>query len=336
MPSREPDTRPITLVDIPLVKRLSDKGIILDTELGLTGYALAPNTTLLSSIFLPQRGLHTFVARSDKQTVVGQFRLKADDPNAHIVYVAPCLEDDAENTVWLHILDAMARESGRHGAHSLIAEVEEQSSLFTTLRAAGFAVYARQEIWRRERGEYILEADSVELTPETNTDAPGMYALLAAVVPGMLQQIAGPPNDLQRLVYRQDDRIMGFIAVSEGRHGVYLIPYLHPDMSRAAPAVLQAAVAYTSRATKVPVYVCIRRYQDWLQSALTTLQFESWLHQAVMVKHITAGVRHAEFEPLRQSEGVRSPIPPPNRYSSIVETHYQEYESNPNGTPDYR
>jgi hypothetical protein len=59
-----------------------------------------------------------------------------------------------------------------------------------------------------------------------------------------------------------------------------------------------AAAARAHRADKVPLYVRVRRYQEWLEHALTGLGFESWVQQAVMVRHIAAGIRHAAFAPL--------------------------------------
>lgn len=310
MPNREPETRTISLVDFPLVRRLSEKGTVLNSEMGLTGEVLNPNSTLLSSLLLPQRGLYTLVAKSETQQVVGQFRLRTDEPNAHITYIAPQLEDNVEDTAWLSILDGMAREAGRHGVHALIAEVEESSLLFETMRVANFSVYARQEIWRRAPGQYALQLPPAELTEETESDAMGLYALFCNTVPSLMQPIAAPPPDLQGLVYRKDDRIEGYVAVAEGKQGVYLIPYLHPDIHREAASVLEAAIQYTQRGQKVPIYVCMRRYQDWMRTALSELRFEPWLQQALMVKHITAGVRHPSFaQPRRAKEAAR--IAPP-------------------------
>jgi hypothetical protein len=62
----------------------------------------------------------------------------------------------------------------------------------------------------------------------------------------------------------------------------------------------------------VPVYVRVRRYQDWLDDALMQLGFDLCARQAVMVKHIAAGVRAAAFTPLSQRlEAVPSPAKPP-------------------------
>lgn len=292
------DTRAVTLVDIPLLKRLGDQGTVLNSELGLTRDARGPNSALLSSILF-SRELYTLVARADKQQVVGQFRYKAEELNAHIVYLAPRLDDVADDTPWLHILDAMAREAGKHGAHTLVAEVEETSHLFETMRTAGFAVYARQMIWRHEPFEEALPDPEIELTEVTEAEEISVTALICSMIPSMVQQVAAPPSDMRGLVYRKNGRIEGYVALTEGKYGLYIIPYLHQDIRAEAHRVLAAAIRLCERAARVPVYVCVRAYHSWLDSAMEKLGFEPWVEQAVMVRHIAAGVRHAQFAPVR-------------------------------------
>lgn len=294
----EPDARTISLVDIPLVWRLSENGTVLDSEVGLTRDARGPNSALLSSILFP-RGVYTLVARADHQRVVGQFRYRPDDTVAHIVYIAPPLVDDAEDTIWLRILDAMSREAGKHGATALVAEVETSSYLFETLRTARFATYARQTIWRHNPVTSVETDDSIELTEETSGDQMGIMALICSTVPTMLHQVAAPHSDMQGVVCRKEGRIEAYVAISEGKHGVYLIPHIHPDVMDQADVILKAAIARTAQAQKVPIYVSVRSYQSWLDNVMQQLGFEAWIEQAVMVKHIAAGVRYASFNRIK-------------------------------------
>jgi hypothetical protein len=91
------------------------------------------------------------------------------------------------------------------------------------------------------------------------------------------------------------------------------MPYLHPDVFSEAAAILAAAIDQASRShQRVPVYVSVRRYQDWLEDALVDLGFEPSTRQAVMVRHIAAGVRQAGFAPLSHKlESAPNPIKPP-------------------------
>lgn len=293
-----PDTRTVTLVDIPLLRRLSGGGTILDSETGLTRDARGAKSSLLSSILF-SRGIYTLVARSDAQQVVGQFRYRPGDSNAHIVYLAPSLDVETENTAWLHILDAMAREAGRHGAHAIVAEVEPDNHIFETMRMARFAVYARQTIWKHAPLKLKKEDGVVDLRLETPSDQIGVWSLINSTIPPMLQQITAPQNDVAGWVYRRNGTVEAYLSLTCGTHGIYVLPYIHPDVMHEAADILMTAIALTEQAHRVPVYVCVRSYQCWLHSILETLAFESWIEQAIMVKHIAAGVRSRAYDSLK-------------------------------------
>jgi hypothetical protein len=291
-----------TLVDVPLVRRLADKGMILDSELCYTRSVDGSRGGVLSSILLSQRaGVVTLVGKAEKQPVTGQFRVKVADHLAQIVYVAPYFDGEANDLAWLALLDAMSIEAGKRGATMLTAEVDEVSPLFVTMRQAGFAVYARQEIWRRERGERNtdnLPPLSGVLADETEDDTLDIQLLYANIVPRLVQPIAVPSPDSDGIVYRNNGRVQAYIAVSRGKYGTYLMPFMHPDvLGREAAAIIEGVIARldSDKADHTPVYVCVRRYQDWLADTLRDQGFMSWSGQAVMVRHIAAGVRQPAF-----------------------------------------
>lgn len=309
MPSRDTDIRAVTLVDIPLVRRLEEKSIILDCELNVTGDQHGALSTLLL-----QREVTTLVARSDKQQAAGQFRMRADDAHARLVYLAPAPDAMTDDTALLHVLDAMAREAGKQGAHALIAEVEESSPLFETMRTAGFAVYARQDIWRHEPITTPASPDLPLLSFATDDDENGILALFGAIVPGLVQPFALPAPDMDRLIYRTGDRIDACVIHSEGKNGIYVMPYIHPDLLSEASLILEAALRMIPRSSRLPIYICVRRYQDWIASALLDLHGTPVLQQALMIRHIAAGVRHPEFAPLPAGlESITRPVRP-HRY----------------------
>ena len=288
------ETHALKLIDLPLMLRLKQKAIVLDSELGLTGDARGQSSALLSSIVFP-RGLHTLLGQVDDKNAAAQFRYHAGDANAHIVYLAPALAEDEDDTIWLHMLDAMAEQAGKNGAGALVAEVELSHRLFETMRRAGYAVYSRQVIWRHEPVTRALSAAQLPITPESEADEMGIAALLACTIPGILQTVMGPSGDMGGLVYRKAGRVEAYIAWSEGKHGVYLMPYLHPEMLEEAPDIVAGCLARIERCRKLPVYVSVRGYQGWLENAMLDLGFTPWLEQAVMVKHLTAGVRQTSF-----------------------------------------
>ena len=295
MMQNQSDAHAMKLLDLPLMLRLKQNAIVLHSELGLTEDARGQSSALLSSIVFP-RGLHTLLAQLDEQNVVGQFRYRHDEQNAHIVYLAPTLEEHEDDSIWLHMLDAMAAQAGKTGALSLVGEVELSHRLFETMRRAGYAVYSRQVIWRCGPLDALPAPPAIRIQPETKADQTGVAALLGSTIPRIMQAILGPSTDMAGLVYRKDGKIEAYIAYSEGKHGVYVLPFVHPEVLDEAPDIIAAAWQQIERSRKLPVYVCVRGYQGWLENAMRDLDFDPWLEQAVMVKHLTAGVRQASFE----------------------------------------
>jgi len=294
------DTHIAGITDWPTVRRLVEQSVTLENESAFTADIQTTSGGLLGGIILPSRGLCTVISRDDlTPTVTGQLKLRVDTVNAHLTYLAPQRLPDADDTPWLHALDALAREAGKLRAHTLIAEVEEDSPLFATLRTAGYAVYARQQVWVRQ-GLATNMPSRFKLREEAQTDVGDVYALMNATIPKMVQSIALPPGDMPRLVYREGERILAYVAYSLGKRGVYVIPYLHPDILSDAAAVIDAALQMIAPSSKLPISVVVRRYQDWLNHAMERLGFGCSAEQAVMVKHITAGMRPAGFESLQK------------------------------------
>lgn len=313
------DIHAAKLVDLPFVRRLAEKGTILDSEMRCTRDIADPQSMLLSSI-LPQRNLYTLIGRAGRQRIVGQFRVRGDERVAQIVYIAPELEGQKRDTAWLNLIDAMAAEAGRRGVHMLTAEVDEDSPLFVTMRTAGFAVYARQELWRRDACP-LPELPAVDLSDGKEDDLGAIQSLYGNIVPRLVQPVAMPPEDSAGYVYRQDGRLQGYVAYSIGKTGVYVVPLLHPDiLYRDAKMILAGVLARVGRADRLPVYICVRRYQDWLEDALTELDFVPCQPQALMVRHIAAGVRQAAFTSLEHSlEVIPNIVRPPTSSSAKLE-----------------
>lgn len=314
MSSPETAIRHAKLTDLPLLHRLADSGLTLDTELACTrgGTALAA----LAVPLLRQCGIYTLVGRAQRLPVLGQYRLKADDHLAQLLAIAPpTTESDRADTAWLHILDAVTADAGRRGAHILTAEVDEGSPIFCTLRQAGFAVYARQELYRAISAAVLHAVAPLRgtLAEETDADAMDVQLLYANIVPRLVQPISVPSPDSTGIVYRCDGRIQGYLAVSSGRAGIYVVPFFHPDVpgSEAAAALASViALAGGSSASRLPVTVCVRRYQDWLEEPLAALGLTVAAGQAVMVRHIAAAVRQPQFARVTAQLGVVHALPP--------------------------
>jgi len=135
--------------DVGLVKTLADRGICLDSETGLT-QGNHPLQHALLAYLMPMAGAPTLIWRADgnHQAAFGQLRHRPGEGHARVLYIAPAAGDQAAG--WQHVIERLAVEAGERRAQNLIAEVNEKSPEFETLRQTGFAIYARQRIWRQE------------------------------------------------------------------------------------------------------------------------------------------------------------------------------------------
>lgn len=312
------DTHTLSLVDIPLVRRLSGSTMMLDTRIGCTAASAVQNSTLLASI-LPYTSRYTLVARANNQPAVGQFFITPDGQHARIVYMAPHLPANIPDDAWLLALDGMVREAGRHGAHTLTAEVDEGLPLFETMRHSGFAVYARQQLWYRPPGPPHMGLPEIAIEATSEQDMPGIISLYSRVTPRLLQQVGIPP-DHNGFLYREADRVMAYINVAEGRDGLYLMPYIDPAVLPIAEQIIAAAVLELPRIDRLPVTVRVRRHQGWLGAKLEDMGFEQHSKQAVMVRHIAAGVHTPGFTSVEEKVAT-SPTRPEHAPEICIATH---------------
>jgi hypothetical protein len=64
-------------------------------------------------------------------------------------------------------------------------------------------------------------------------------------------------------------------------------PFIHPD-TQDIPALLAGLLKTIPNRLSRPLYICVRSYQAWLESAIETLGAQPGPRQAVMVRHLAA------------------------------------------------
>ena len=294
------EARTFLLRDLPLVQRLKSQGISLDSESYLVRGLHTIEDAALSRLPLVDLGAPTLVVRYNGTPIIGQMRHSAGDTHAHIVFVSPTLTngyDDTLEAAWFHLLDALAAVAGQRGAHTIHAEVNENSIVFETLCQAGYASYAQQDIWRRDPAPPPDTSQIVVPRQATADDLPAIRRLHDRLVPALAQQ-ADPLPAPDGLIQMQDGRAAGYLAVRTGSRGIFLRPYLPPDDPALARGMVIAALAMLPGAAKTPVYCCVRGYQRWLGGLLEALGFKPWARQTVMVRHTVARIERPAFAPL--------------------------------------
>lgn len=310
MTTTEP--RLLTPLDLPLARRLIADRLPLDMCLLLTRGLPGLEELLLAAVPLTDRSTSTLILRSGNESYLGQFRFRADREAAQVTFLAP-EPSTADPHAWATLLEALAFEAGKRGAHLLNAEVDPEHPGFPAFRQAGFAVYSKQVILRRLPGA-TPAGEARLLRPATRRDTVGIMTLQTNTVPRLLQQADDlqPATEYRALVYEQGEQILAYLAIAEGRSGIVVKPYFHPEAYDRAPALVLAALAHLPRAAQVPVYLYARAYQDWLRGVLERMEFEAWAHQALMVKYTVVRVGRVQPVTLPELEANRLAPPVPD------------------------
>ncbi len=312
------EARAFTLGDLALVHRLKSRGISMDSESYLSRGLHTVGDATLSRLPFSNLGTPTIVVRCGDEQAFGQFRHRAGDPDSHIVFMSPAITENfsqVQEYLWMLLLDALSQAAGTRGAHNIHAEVDENSAVFELLRGAGFASYARQDIWRRNPAP-LPAPPAINLREATRHDKASILYLHGQIVPRLAQK-ADPAPLPNGLICMQDGRARAFIAVSKGNRGLYLKPYMLMDDSAIAPEIIGVVMSMLEQATRVPVFCCLRQYQSWLGSALEMWGFKPWARQTVMVKHTAARVEKPAFAQLPNMRGVTIHGGPSSHISTV-------------------
>lgn len=288
--------RPFDWRDFGLVRRLSETGVSFDSEAALTRGA-HPLQAAVLSFLAPGVGLPTYILKQEDNDAFGQIRYRSGAENAHLTFLGPCYE---QSQTWEPLLEHLCAEAASRGAHNLVAEVDENSAEFEALRKFGFAIYARQHLWRRETPlPPITAIVAPRLRPQSSADSIGISSLYVNIVPRLIHQVEPPPTRYGRgFVLEEDGELMAFFDVSRGPLGIWIQPYLHPSISNHANGLIADLLCRFTEGETVPIFVCVRSHQDWLRTPLTDLEFSPWAYQAVMVKRLAVRIAEPEFKPL--------------------------------------
>src|SRR5262245_15971488 len=212
--------------DVGLVKTLADSGVCLDSETGLT-QGNHPLQHALLSYLMPMAGAPTLIWRADGDHTAGfgQLSHRQGESHARVLYIAPLAE--ASTGGWLQLIERLAAEAGERRAQNLIAEVDEKSPESDALRQAGFAVYARQTLWKLASREAATKAsEQVAVRPAVRADTAGVNTLYSNVVPRLVQQVEPGPQHIERgYVLEDGGELVAFLDVRRGPQGIWVEPF---------------------------------------------------------------------------------------------------------------
>jgi hypothetical protein len=315
--------RPFDWRDLGLLRRARDHGLCLDSQLAFTR---GPNTlqTLLLDMITPGRSACTFVARPDEdhdRKAIGQILHHPGESHARISFIGPADAMSSPNID--RLLDVLSLAAGERGALHLIAEVDEESSIFEKIRNAGFAIYARQRIWRLEgKPDLNPTSRSTLWRSETEADEIAINHLYLNIVPALVQQVELPPRvDRGDFVHCNEDELLGYLDIERGPLGVWVDPYFHPAVENLDELLISFLERYNDN-QKRPLYFPVRSYQGWIGHALERIGFEPYSDQAVMVKRLAVLIRKPAIASLPAVEGTHPE--PTTPFAHIHPSHIKQ------------
>jgi hypothetical protein len=314
--------RPFGWRDLALLRSYLKRGLFLDsTRVLIHGTSSIPMGAFISFLG-PSTRMFTYRCDNTSQSgisIIGQLTYAMGASYARLSFLAP--EDAMEQPGLSELSDYMAAQMGRQGAFHILADVDESSQVFQLLHRAGFAIYARQRIWRLE-GQPVGEEDPVSWGACRSRDVIGVRSLYCNVVPGLVQQVEPlPKKNIKGVVHYQDGELLAFVELKYGRNGVWVQPFVHPDVEGFDRQLVHLLHDLPARGSR-PLYICVRSYQSWLESAIESMGAQPGPQQAVMVRHMAATRRVSQSNPLPAINGTRAETTAP--IARIEESQFME------------
>lgn len=297
--------RLLSLDDLIAVQRLQAYGIQLDLERA----ALWPHSPLQAALYshLPMTtiGADTIVLYSNDARAAGflQARGRLGRPEADIVFLAPSLDRDADAvSIWYRLLAECAHEIGSNGGQRLFAQVPCGNGIEEVFRQAGFAAYAREEIYRLDEWQQGLSKTN-QLRHQRARDGWNLLRLYTELTPRPVQIAEGMLSpegqggkmgdwwDQSRsagFILEVDGEVAGAVRVRRGRAAYWLRFGLHPQAQDQSDALLRGALSLLWAAPHRPIYCSVRDYESGMSNALERAGFKPAQTRSLLVKHTTA------------------------------------------------
>lgn len=301
--------RPLDILDLPFLTRYRNDVLPLDSAQLLTRGNPLGAAALLSYLD-PHRHIYTAVAAENGDSLMGQITLREEETSARLTFLAPA---ENVNELTLPLLDHLVAQAGEWGAFHLLAEVDEESPVFRSLRQAGFAMYAWQRVWKlpsatgSEKGSWRQAEDA---------DWPAIQSLYVQIVPALLHPVEIFPKQVTGLLCRSEGNLQAYVAVHSGPRGVWVQPLIPPDSGCVADqlaGLVNAVSGWRDRS----IYVCVRSYQAWLESVLEDLGAQAGPRQAVMVKRLAKTIKNLQTVPAMEKALAKAkPAAPISRMES--------------------
>lgn len=251
----------------------------------------------LMSYVNPARHIYSAVANGEDAFVLGGIIHTRDETFAKLYYLAPASQLD--HPLLPDLIENLSAQAGAWGAFHVIAEVNENSNAFASLRKAGFSVYAWQRMW--DMSESAGTGSGSAWMRVRQVHLPAIQSLYHQIVPPLLHPVEPQPR--KPLGWMCNEGAKCYISAAHGIYGIVLTPLIHPEATGVSEKIAALIGTLPDRRNR-PIYVCVRSYQAWLEPVLEDLGARAGERQAVMVKHLARVVKDAAVARTTQPAGV--------------------------------
>ncbi len=322
--------RPFGFRDLPLLSRYRDRGLFLDsTRILIHGPSMIPLGALVTFIG-PTLRIFTYYCENSSdpgKPIIGQVTYSSGASYARFSFLAP--GEALEQNELTALAEYIVTQMGQLGVYHILADVDESNPVFQILHRSGFAIYARQRVWCLD-GELAGDSNSSAWRASQSRDALGVHSLYGNVVPGLVQQVEPlPKKDFKGVVYYQNGELFAFVELKYGRKGIWVQPFVHPDAQGFDRQLTQLLYELPGRRDR-PLYICVRSYQSWLETAVEAMGAQPGPQQAVMVRHLAITRRVNQSLPIPAINGKRiEPTAPIVHVENVHNLEFSEVEKQP-------
>lgn len=260
----------------------------------------------------PSQGIYTAIEEEAGNIhIIGQITRRGNSRSAHVSFIAPGRSIFSPQLT--EMMDHLAAQAGEWGTFHLLVDADEHSQYFDALRKANFSVYAWQRIWKFQPGTASGALPGFEVPenawqPAEGQDSLAIKVLAQSLVPSLVQPVEllfdRPPSGM---LVRAQGHLCGYADIAKGSEGLWVQPFIHPETVN-VPGLLMSLLKTISQKYNTRIYICVRSYQAWIESALEELPVLASPRQALMVRHLA--VKFMETAPIKMPVFEKSRIKP--------------------------
>ncbi|MBT3321211.1 MAG: hypothetical protein HN392_02900 [Anaerolineae bacterium] len=294
--------RALELFDLPRLSRYRDEVIALDSRRALTrGNPLRARNFI--SYLNPKRRIYTGVFEDEKGVVLGGIIQRAEENFARLAYLAPARAP-------LALIDHLTAHAGVWQARQIVTEIDEKNALFQSLRQCGFSVYGHQRIWNLSDISHLDNA-LTRWRKKKDIDFPAIQNLENKIIPPLLLPLETFSNISSGMLC-QNDELLAYIDISYGSRGIFLRPLIHPNTENLGEKLLNF-LANLPKSHRLPIYLCVRSHQAWIEPVLEEMGARAGARQAVLVKYLVSRIRKEKTLPVAGEKAWANPAAPIQR-----------------------